>query len=140
MYEKMRNKFGVKPRVFLYNRVMDALVRTGHLDLALSVYDDLKEDGLVEESVTFMVLVKGLCKCGRIDEMLEVLGRMRERLCKPGRVCIHGAGEDSGACREFGCVFEGLGGDEEGPGGAGCEGICYHDCGAGKRGEGSGGV
>ena len=66
MYEKMRNKFGVKPRVFLYNRVMDALVRTGHLDLALSVYDDLKEDGLVEESVTFMVLVKGLCKCGRI--------------------------------------------------------------------------
>ncbi|KAG5020344.1 hypothetical protein JHK87_016199 [Glycine soja] len=83
VYEKMRNKFGVKPRVFLYNRVMDALVRTGHLDLALSVYDDLKEDGLVEESVTFMVLVKGLCKCGRIDEMLEVLGRMRERLCKP---------------------------------------------------------
>ena len=79
----MRNQFGVKPRVFLYNRVMDALVRTGHLDLALSVYDDLKEDGLVEESVTFMVLVKGLCKCGRIDEMLEVLGRMRERLCKP---------------------------------------------------------
>ncbi|KAL5147200.1 Pentatricopeptide repeat-containing protein [Glycine soja] len=83
VYEKMRNKFGVKPRVFLYNRVMDALVRTGHLDLALSVYDDLKEDGLVEESVTFMVLVKGLCNCGRIDEMLEVLGRMRERLCKP---------------------------------------------------------
>jgi len=30
-----------------------------------------------------MVLVKGLCKGGRIDEMFEVLGRMRERLCKP---------------------------------------------------------
>ncbi|XP_047174964.1 pentatricopeptide repeat-containing protein At4g20740 [Vigna umbellata] len=83
VYDKMRNKFGVKPRVFLYNRVMDALFRTGHLDLGLSVYDDFKEDGLVEESVTFMVLVKGLCKGGRIDEMLEVLGRMRERLCKP---------------------------------------------------------
>ncbi|TKY49646.1 Pentatricopeptide repeat-containing protein [Spatholobus suberectus] len=83
VYDKMRNKFGVRPRVFLYNRIMDALVRTGHLDLAMSVYNDFREDGLVEESVTFMVLVKGLCKGGRIDEMLEVLGRMRERLCKP---------------------------------------------------------
>ncbi|XP_057457136.1 pentatricopeptide repeat-containing protein At4g20740 [Lotus japonicus] len=83
VYEKMRNKFGVKPRVFLYNRIMDALIRTGHLDLALSVYDDFKEDGLDEERVTFMVLVKGLCQAGRIDEMLEVLGRMREKLCRP---------------------------------------------------------
>ncbi|KAG8363665.1 hypothetical protein BUALT_Bualt19G0046100 [Buddleja alternifolia] len=39
VYEKMK-KFGVKPRVFLYNRIMDALVKTGHLDLAISVYDD----------------------------------------------------------------------------------------------------
>ncbi|XP_045820304.1 pentatricopeptide repeat-containing protein At4g20740 isoform X1 [Trifolium pratense] len=83
VYDKMRNKFGVKPRVFLYNRIMDALAKTGHLDLALSVYSDFKEDGLVEESVTFMVLIKGLCKAGKIDEMLEVLGRMREKLCKP---------------------------------------------------------
>ncbi|KAL2337107.1 hypothetical protein Fmac_011553 [Flemingia macrophylla] len=83
VYDKMRNKFGVRPRVFLYNRIMDALVRTGHLDLALSVYDDFRADGLVEERVTFMVLVKGLCKGGRIEEMLEVLGRMRERLCRP---------------------------------------------------------
>ncbi|XP_073220650.1 pentatricopeptide repeat-containing protein At4g20740-like isoform X2 [Cicer arietinum] len=83
IYDKMRNKFGVKPRVFLYNTIMDALVRTRHLDLALSVYNDFREDGLVEESVTFMVLVKGLCKAGRIGEMLEVLGRMREKLCKP---------------------------------------------------------
>ncbi|KAK7401303.1 hypothetical protein VNO78_12674 [Psophocarpus tetragonolobus] len=83
VYDKMRNKFGVRPRVFLYNRVMEALVRTGHLDLALKVYGDFREDGLVEERVTFMVLVKGLCKGGRVDEMLKVLGRMRERLCRP---------------------------------------------------------
>ncbi|KAK7349745.1 hypothetical protein VNO77_07371 [Canavalia gladiata] len=83
VYDKMRNKFAVRPRVFLYNRIMDALVRTGHLDLALSVYDDFKEDGLIEESVTYMVLIKGLCKAGRIDEMLEVLGKMKENLCKP---------------------------------------------------------
>ncbi|KAK7243643.1 hypothetical protein RIF29_38449 [Crotalaria pallida] len=82
VYEKMK-KFGVKPRVFLYNRVMDALVKTGHLDLALSVYDDFREDGLVEETVTFMILIKGLCKAGRVDEMLETIGRMRTKLCKP---------------------------------------------------------
>ncbi|KAF9592494.1 hypothetical protein IFM89_015065 [Coptis chinensis] len=82
VYEKMQ-KFGIKPRVFLYNRVMDALVKTDHLDLAMAVYEDFKEDGLVEESVTFMILIKGLCREGRIDEAFELLGRMRENLCKP---------------------------------------------------------
>nr|DAD34756.1 TPA_asm: hypothetical protein HUJ06_005396 [Nelumbo nucifera] len=82
VYEKMK-KFGVKPRVFLYNRIMDALVKTNHLDLALSVYEDFKEDGLVEDSVTFMVIIKGLCKSGRINEALELLNRMKANLCKP---------------------------------------------------------
>ncbi|KAM2931549.1 hypothetical protein FF1_039738 [Malus domestica] len=82
VYEKMK-KFGVKPRVFLYNRIMDALAKTGYLDLALSVYDDFRDDGLVEESVTFMILIKGMCKMGRIDEMLRLLERMRANLCKP---------------------------------------------------------
>ncbi|KAB1210512.1 hypothetical protein CJ030_MR6G010808 [Morella rubra] len=82
IYQKMK-KFGVQPRVFLYNRIIDALVKTGHLDLGLSVYEDLKNDGLVEESVTFMILIKGLCKAGRIQEMLEVLMRMRANLCTP---------------------------------------------------------
>lgn len=82
VYEKMK-KFGFKPSVFLYNRIMDALMKCGYFDLALAVYDDFKEDGLVEERTTFMVLVKGLCKAGRIEEMLEILGRMRDDLCKP---------------------------------------------------------
>lgn len=82
VYEKMK-KFGVVPRVFLYNRILDALVKTDHLDLALTVYRDFQENGLVEESVTFMILIKGLCKAGRVDEMLELLARMRANLCKP---------------------------------------------------------
>ncbi|KAJ6702894.1 ATPASE EXPRESSION PROTEIN 3 [Salix viminalis] len=82
VYQKMV-KFGVKARVFLYNRIMDSLIKTGHLDLALSVYEDFRRDGLVEESVTYMILIKGLCKAGRIEEMMEFLGRMRENLCKP---------------------------------------------------------
>ena len=51
------------------------------MDLAVLVYDDFRNDGLVEESVTFMVLIKRLCKVGRIDEMLKVLSKMRENLC-----------------------------------------------------------
>ncbi|KAL9233800.1 hypothetical protein vseg_008749 [Gypsophila vaccaria] len=82
VYERMVKQFGVRPRVFLYNRIMDALVKTEHLDLALSVYDDFRKAGLLEETVTFMILVKGFCRSGRIDEMLEVLGRMR-RVCRP---------------------------------------------------------
>ncbi|CAA0827248.1 Pentatricopeptide repeat-containing protein [Striga hermonthica] len=82
VYEKMK-KFGVKPRVFLYNRIMDGLVKTNHLDLAMSVYDDFREDGLVEENVTYMILIKGLCKAGRMDRVFALLDQMRENLCKP---------------------------------------------------------
>ncbi|KAK9125141.1 hypothetical protein Scep_013987 [Stephania cephalantha] len=82
VYQKMR-KFGVKARVFLYNRIMDALVKTGHLDLAMSVYGDFRADGLVEESMTFMILVKGLCREGRVDEVFELLVRMRGLGFKP---------------------------------------------------------
>lgn len=82
VYEKMK-KFGVKPRVFLYNRIMDALVKTNHLDLALSVYKDFKENGLTEEVTTFMILIKGLCKSGQMDEVSKLLRLMRENLCKP---------------------------------------------------------
>ncbi|KAL4632676.1 hypothetical protein ACB092_04G068200 [Castanea dentata] len=64
-------------------QIIDALMRNGLVDLAVSVYDDFRNDGLVEESVTFMVLIKGLCKVGRIDEMLKVLSKMRENLCTP---------------------------------------------------------
>ncbi|KAJ4846952.1 hypothetical protein Tsubulata_011101 [Turnera subulata] len=82
VYQKMK-RFGVKPRVFLFNRIMDSLVKTGYLDLALAVYDDFRREGLAEESVTYMILIKGLCRAGRVEEMLEVLGRMRAALCKP---------------------------------------------------------
>ncbi|XP_038988722.1 pentatricopeptide repeat-containing protein At4g20740 [Phoenix dactylifera] len=83
IYQKMRSKFGVKPRIFLYNRILDALIRTGHLDLALLVYDDLRADGLKEEAITFTILAKGLCRAGRIDQLLEILDRMRQELCRP---------------------------------------------------------
>ncbi|KAF3794729.1 Pentatricopeptide repeat-containing protein [Nymphaea thermarum] len=82
VYQKMK-KFGCKPSVFIYNRILDALVKSQHLDLALGVYGDFKNDGCVEESITFMILIKGLCKAGRIDEAFEILDRMRRNLCKP---------------------------------------------------------
>ncbi|KAJ0909240.1 putative tetratricopeptide-like helical domain superfamily [Helianthus annuus] len=81
VYEKML-KFGVKPRVFLYNRIMDALVKTGHVDLCMSVYNDFKKGGSAEEGVTFMILIKGLCKAGRVEEAIGLVDRMR-KLCKP---------------------------------------------------------
>lgn len=81
-YQKMK-KFGIKPSVFLYNKILDALVRTNNLDLALEVYGDFKKDGLAPEHITYMILIKGLCRKGRMDEVFGLLGEMRARLCKP---------------------------------------------------------
>ncbi|CAA7400061.1 unnamed protein product [Spirodela intermedia] len=83
LFDKMRRKFKLRPRVFVYNRIMEALVRTGHLELALSVHRSFAEDGLREEAVTFMVLAKGLCKVGRVEEALRLVGRMKAELCSP---------------------------------------------------------
>ena len=58
-------------------------MRTGYVDLAMSVYRSFLEDGLKEESVTFMILAKGLCKVARVDEALEILMKMRRDLCRP---------------------------------------------------------
>ncbi|KAL5760401.1 hypothetical protein ACOSQ2_019239 [Xanthoceras sorbifolium] len=82
VYGKMK-KFGLVPSIYLYNKIMDALVKTNYIDLALSVYDDFKAHELVEESITYMILIKGLCKAGRFEEMFGLLGKMRENLCKP---------------------------------------------------------
>ncbi|KAG0496060.1 hypothetical protein HPP92_000751 [Vanilla planifolia] len=85
LYNKMRTRFGVSPsRTFLYNRIIDALVRCGRLDLALAVYDDLRaDDGLKADAVTFTTISKGLCNAGRIDELIDLLDRMRCEVCRP---------------------------------------------------------
>lgn len=40
------------------------------MSLGMSVYDDFKAGGLVVEGVTFMILIKGLCKAdGRLMQL-----------------------------------------------------------------------
>ncbi|XP_020590105.1 LOW QUALITY PROTEIN: pentatricopeptide repeat-containing protein At4g20740 [Phalaenopsis equestris] len=85
LYRKMRTRFGVSPRrTFLYNRIIDALVSCGRLDLGLEVYDDLRaDDELKEDAVTFTIICKGFCRAGRIDELVDLIGRMRSEVCRP---------------------------------------------------------
>ncbi|KMZ61794.1 Pentatricopeptide repeat-containing protein [Zostera marina] len=83
IYDKMRRKFGIKPRVYLFNRIIDVLIRTRNLELGLRVYEDFRKDGLKEDGVTFMIIAKGLCKEGKVDQVFEILGRMRSECCKP---------------------------------------------------------
>ncbi|KAL2926216.1 hypothetical protein RDABS01_019362 [Bienertia sinuspersici] len=77
VYEKMK-KFEVKPRVFLYNRIMDALVKTGHLDLAMSVYDDFKKDGSLSKPDIFAytAMIRILVEEGNLDGCLKVWDEM----------------------------------------------------------------
>ncbi|MED6182926.1 hypothetical protein PIB30_033243 [Stylosanthes scabra] len=84
VYEKTK-KFGVKPRAFFYNRVMDEFVKTDHLDLALSVYDDFREDGLVEEPDVFAytTLVRMLVPGGNLDGCLRVWAEMKKDKVEP---------------------------------------------------------
>lgn len=51
-------KFRVKLRVFLNNRIVETLLKTKHLDLSSFVYNDFKNDRLVEEGIIFIILIK----------------------------------------------------------------------------------
>jgi pentatricopeptide repeat protein len=84
IFRRMRTEFGIKPRVFLYNRLFEALIRRGHVEQALSVYsNEFREDGLEEEAITFTILVKGLSRAGRVEDVVNMLEQMRSRVCKP---------------------------------------------------------
>ncbi|KAJ6811291.1 pentatricopeptide repeat-containing protein [Iris pallida] len=84
VYSRMRGSaFNIKPRIFLYNRILDGLVKTGHLDLALKVFDNMNADGVQLEPITFTILAKGFCKEGRVEEAIEILERMRGEVCRP---------------------------------------------------------
>lgn len=43
----------------------------------------MREDAVKEEAITFTIMAKGLFREGRVEEGIEMLGRMRREVCRP---------------------------------------------------------
>ncbi|CAL2237375.1 unnamed protein product [Prunus armeniaca] len=91
-------KFGVKPRVFLYNRIMDGVsevgvfvkweewmkmlqllerMRRGTWDGCLRVWEEMKRDRVGADVMAYATLVTGLCKGGRVEKGYELFREMK---------------------------------------------------------------
>ncbi|KAK7407187.1 hypothetical protein VNO78_08889 [Psophocarpus tetragonolobus] len=83
--ERAYRVFRVMPRrnVVSYTNLIHALCDTGHLDEALKLWSQMKEDGCFPSVRTYTVLIAALCDAGNEVEALTLFGDMVEGGCEP---------------------------------------------------------
>lgn len=73
---------GVPINAVLYASVIDGLGKAGMAETAVKLFDEMAEvDGLVPDSFCYNALMDALCRAGRVDEALGLLGRMEREGC-----------------------------------------------------------
>ncbi|KAM1012900.1 hypothetical protein ACFX13_043676 [Malus domestica] len=78
--------------LFLYNAILDALIRADRLSLAKEIHDHLVKEALVKPDVfTCTIMIRGFCKMGEMENAHKVFDEMT---CKPNLITyntmIHG--------------------------------------------------
>jgi len=86
MLEDIRNEFGVKIDLQVYNRLIQGCFHNGQANKALAVYDKIKEEGPpMPDIMTYTALVRGLVRMGILDKATELVR------------CAHGIGTSNHA-------------------------------------------
>ncbi|KAL6545651.1 hypothetical protein OROGR_009525 [Orobanche gracilis] len=76
-------KFGVRPNVDTLNYLLEALLESGRVDLAIDQYKRMEKKGCVPNIRTFQILVSGLAARNRLEESTFVLEEMFRCQCEP---------------------------------------------------------
>jgi len=81
-------EFGCKPTVKIYNHLLDALVgeAENRFHAIGAVYENMKGEGLEPNVFTYNILLKALCKNGKVDGACKLLVEMSKRGCVPDKV------------------------------------------------------
>lgn len=87
-------KAGIHKDVIMCNILIKALLVVGLFEDALSLYKGLPQMDLTANSVTYITLIDGYCKSGRIGEALEIFDEFRK------------TSNSSAAC--YNCIILGL--------------------------------
>lgn len=82
----MEKSFGweVKSRVGSLNLLMDALCRINRSDLALEVFQEMDYHCCYPEKESYKILMRGLCRDGRLNEATHLLYAMLWRISQKG--------------------------------------------------------
>ncbi|CAI9104135.1 OLC1v1002756C1 [Oldenlandia corymbosa var. corymbosa] len=65
----------LKPRIFIYNKILDLFCKCGSVDYAQNVFDEMR----VKDLCSWNTLITGYAKEGRVDEARKLFDRMPER-------------------------------------------------------------
>ncbi|XP_029128896.1 pentatricopeptide repeat-containing protein At2g06000 [Cajanus cajan] len=74
---------GVQVNFIVYNNFLNILIKHSKLDDAICLFRELTRSHSHLETVTFNILIQGLCTAGEVDEAFELLSDMRSFGCSP---------------------------------------------------------
>ncbi|KAF7135427.1 hypothetical protein RHSIM_Rhsim08G0214900 [Rhododendron simsii] len=86
-YRVFVTMYGYVPSVIGFNSLLDVIVKHGRIDVARQVYDEMigREDGCVDNYST-CIMVRGLCKEGKIEEGKKLIDDRWGKGCVPNIV------------------------------------------------------
>ena len=93
-------RFGFKADVLLLTTLLDVYAKTGDLDSAEKVFDEM----IVRDIASWNALISGLAQGSRPTEAIALFNRMRVEGWKPNEVTVLGA---LSACSQLGALKEG---------------------------------
>ncbi|KVI01434.1 Pentatricopeptide repeat-containing protein [Cynara cardunculus var. scolymus] len=77
MTKRRLEEAGVSMDVVMCNVLIKALFLVGSFEDAYVIYKGMVEMGLTANHATYYTLIDGYCKCGRIEEALEIFDELR---------------------------------------------------------------
>ncbi|XP_059631486.1 pentatricopeptide repeat-containing protein At1g34160 [Cornus florida] len=93
-------RFGVEADVLLQTTVLDVYAKSGDLDNAQKMFDEMS----IRDIASWNALIAGLAQGSRPSEALELFKRMRVEGLRPNEITVLGA---LSACSQLGAIREG---------------------------------
>mmetsp|Transcript_37999 Transcript_37999/g.104493 ORF Transcript_37999/g.104493 Transcript_37999/m.104493 type:complete len:1114 (+) Transcript_37999:133-3474(+) len=105
VYQEMRTK-GLSRSIVMYNTLLDACARCGHMHHVPELLADLAETDLKPNVITYSTILKGHCKAGDIHAAFALLDQMkRDTNLKPDEIMYNSLLD---GCAQHNLVSEGL--------------------------------
>ncbi|GFY92487.1 hypothetical protein Acr_08g0008830 [Actinidia rufa] len=86
IYRDMSSGSRVPLNTVIYNILIDSLCKNGKVEIALSLMDAMKDNGVRPNTTTFNAMLKGLQEINWLEKAFELMNQMTEQACNPDYV------------------------------------------------------
>lgn len=87
VFDEMRVKGLCVPNEYCYNCLLEALSKSGEVDLVQARFEEMEGFGWEFDKFTLTPVVQAYCKARKFDQALKIYNWMRENGCVDARVC-----------------------------------------------------